>query len=590
MSAPPRSVRNARWGLWLPVGVAAVFYGVFIARSAFVVGSTTYFSLFDDAMISMTYGRTLAEGHGLVWYAGAAPVEGYTNFFWTLWMAALHLLPVPEAKAALLVMLSGAAILVTNLLVVHAIARRVFADLPLAAPVAVWLTALYYPLVYWTLRGMEVGLVALLISGATLLALRLGDPVADTGGRGRRDLLLLAGVMAVGVLTRTDAVVPLGVAAAFALWQSTHRRALTAVAGLGVLAATLGGHTIFRLAYYGDALPNTYHLKLGGVSLVERIERGVVSLGWVGAMHLWAAIALAVALFVLRRRFDARWWLLATLFAAQAVYSLYVGGDAWEWMAYANRYLATAGPVLLILAAGGAVAVGRATNAERRRVAALLTVTGLGIAFVALNQDLLPLRLLQAEAQPAQWAVLGALLVPVTIAVAGVWRAASGAVAVVLTAVVLVGVNGQPMAEWARTGGVNVADDARMTRFALTLRQTTEPTATTAVVWAGALPYFSHRPAIDLLGKSDPVIAHLDPLDRPLQPGHTKWDYEYSMNQLRPDVVAQVFSPQAGTLDQIREWGYTEVAHRVFVRDGSTLVDADALRRALDGNPHASRL
>ncbi|HVL04302.1 MAG TPA: hypothetical protein VM386_07690, partial [Acidimicrobiales bacterium] len=153
-----------------------------------------------------------------------------------------------------------------------------------------------------------------------------------------------------------------------------------------------------------------------------------------------------------------------------------------------------------------------------------------------------------------------------------------------------VGVNGQPMAEWARTGGVNVADDARMTRFALTLRRTTEPAAATAVVWAGALPYFSHRPAVDLLGKSDPYIAHLQPLDRPLQPGHTKWDYEYSVNQLRPDLVAQVFSPQAGTLDQIREWGYTEVAHRVFVRDGSTLVDADALRRALDGNPHASRL
>jgi hypothetical protein len=36
-------------------------------------------------------------------------------------------------------------------------------------------------------------------------------------------------------------------------------------------------------------------------------------------------------------------------------------------------------------------------------------------------------------------------------------------------------------------------------------------TARIAVIWAGAIPYFSRRPAIDLLGKSDPVIAALRP-------------------------------------------------------------------------------
>jgi hypothetical protein len=40
--------------------------------------------LFDDAMISMRYARNFAEGYGLIWNPGQAPIEGYTNWLWTL--------------------------------------------------------------------------------------------------------------------------------------------------------------------------------------------------------------------------------------------------------------------------------------------------------------------------------------------------------------------------------------------------------------------------------------------------------------------------------------------------------------------------
>ena len=53
------------------------------------------------------------------------------------------------------------------------------------------------------------------------------------------------------------------------------------------------------------------------------------------------------------------------------------------------------------------------------------------------------------------------------------------------------------------------------------------------MVWAGATPYFDHRPSVDLLGKSDTVIAHEAPHHRPLLPGHMKWDYAYSIGELR---------------------------------------------------------
>jgi len=95
-------------------------------------------------------------------------------------------------------------------------------------------------------------------------------------------------------------------------------------------------------------------------------------------------------------------------------------------------------------------------------------------------------------------------------------------------------------------------DNADKVQTALLLRDVTTADATVAVVWAGAEPYFMGRQAIDLLGKSDRRIAHEDmryairrwhnliPYPR-FYPGHLKYDYAYSIGQLRPDVVAELW-------------------------------------------------
>lgn len=64
----------------------------------------------------------------------------------------------------------------------------------------------------------------------------------------------------------------------------------------------------------------------------------------------------------------------------------------------------------------------------------------------------------------------------------------------------------------------------------------TRPDARIAVTAAGAISYFSRRPAIDLLGKSDRHVARLPP--QALGPtGHNRYDIEWSLG-MRPDVVA----------------------------------------------------
>ena len=57
------------------LALAAAYYAAFIYRASFVIGSTRYFPLLDDAMVSMRYARHLVQGHGFVWNAGDAPLH-----------------------------------------------------------------------------------------------------------------------------------------------------------------------------------------------------------------------------------------------------------------------------------------------------------------------------------------------------------------------------------------------------------------------------------------------------------------------------------------------------------------------------------
>jgi hypothetical protein len=135
---------------------------------------------------------------------------------------------------------------------------------------------------------------------------------------------------------------------------------------------------------------------------------------------------------------------------------------------------------------------------------------------------------------------------------------------------VLVGlVNGRPVAEWVSGGGIHVRDDENKVREALWIRAATPADARIAVVWAGTVPYFSHRRAIDLLGKNDPVIAH-GRARQLFSPGHDKWDYEYSIGQLQPDLVIELWKDTPHDRRQMRAWGYEHVGD-YWIRNGAEI-------------------
>lgn len=74
-------------------------------------------------------------------------------------------------------------------------------------------------------------------------------------------------------------------------------------------------------------------------------------------------------------------------------------------------------------------------------------------------------------------------------------------------------------------------------RRALLIKANTPPTTRVADLAAGAMFYFSERPGVDLLGKVDPHIARLPARCSTSVPGHNKFDFDYSLGVLKPDLV-----------------------------------------------------
>lgn len=570
--------RTPRWEL-LIYGPALAFYAVFVARTSFVYEGRRMFWLFDDAMISMRYARNLAEGHGLVWNGGEK-VEGYSNFLWTLLMSGVHALGFSDTGAPLAMMVIGALILLATTFVVGRICRAVAPGRELARGVAMALTAGFYPLIYWTLGGLEVGLAALLIATGVLPALRL------EAAWSARTVGALALVLAAAALTRDDLLLPVAIIVLYAAWRvpAPARRRTIAVL-VAVVGLAVAGHLAFRLAYYGDALPNTYYLKLDRIGVLTRVKRGATVVAYTWLQELYAPLLLAGALLFVRRvRVSPAIALLLVLFLAQCAYCVYVGGDAFEAARFSNRYIATAVPLLLVVAGLGVEQVVTAGRAQRRLPLAL----GAAILVVALLQlkDWLPTHLFQAPESDG----LNVLRPLAAVCCAGVlmgaslmrerraWLVPVSAVAVALA--LLFSMNARSLRIWLEPEAPDVAIGRTLVRQGVDIGALTPPGTTVAMSAAGNVAYFDHRPAIDLLGKMDPVIAKGPPKPGDFRPGHDKWNYPHSIGQLRPDLLAQIWEPTPADLCALRRWGYREVAPQVYVHGNALGADeAEFARR-----------
>lgn len=491
-------------GLVVLLVLLAVWGAWFIHRTSFVVAGERVFCLFDDAMISMTYARNWVEGFGLNWAREGAPVEGFSCPLWTFYMALLHLLPVPLRFQSLLVQTTSLLLLLANAVAVHRLVRRHFRGerSARALPAAI-LTAGYYPLALWSLQGMETGLQALLVTLCVSLAL-------DVALDGRRREPALFALLVAAVLLRLDMAIVAGSVCAFLLLHGglAPDRLRRWLLGCAALAAALIAYQSFRLLYFHDWLPNTYYLKMTGLPASTRMLRGwLVFRDFLAIAWAPLAIALVGGAALARRR--PAYALPTALVALQLGYSVYVGGDAWEWSNVgANRFQVIVMPLVFALLTG---LLNTALDAAHRRSPRALRL-GPG--------DL--------------WAWL-----PATLACA-------------LLANGLIGVE---RADERRRNLLVLDPPLHVDQHRETLAKLREverhfaPGARMLTVLAGIPAYFSDFRMADTLGYNDRYVARLPHVHRLrvldpsglFKPGHDKLSYAYSLGELKPDLVFQTF-------------------------------------------------
>jgi hypothetical protein len=272
----------------------------------------------DDAYISFRYAANLLAGHGLVYNVGETPpVEGYSNFLWTLASAAGQALRLDPAIAANALSAASAAALL--LLVARFVHVRFGLNGPRCGVVALFLGILP-PITCWTTGGLETMTFALAVF---LVYERIASGPSVRGWQA-------GSAAAAAVLLRADGA-GWALAALLVAWIDAGSR--PDVRGACVRAACMLGAAVcaqlaLRLAWHEDWIPNTARVKAGLSAM--RLERGAK---YAGAMLLAMPALIAAPILALVATRDTskcprRVSVAALAFVAVALgYAVWAGGD-----------------------------------------------------------------------------------------------------------------------------------------------------------------------------------------------------------------------------------------------------------------------
>lgn len=561
----------------LTLGVISILFIIwsayFIYRASFIaIDGQRYFALFDDAMISMRYAWNLANGNGLVWNPGEY-VEGYSNLLMVVVMSFFNW-GLEKRFAVLAVQVFG---VVFSLLVAYIIS--IIGDIILSEQLAdhrflirtiTFIGALCtYPLVYWTLMGMETGLLTFLILSGILFAFKYND------GQRVVFLVLTPIILGLAFLTRSDSL-PIAVLILFYLMYSMftkeyhrHVKPILAIPIIIYLIFPLG-QTLFRIGYYDALVPNTYLLKVVGFPLKDRIING---LNYITSFSKDYWLLLLVVMISIVLEYTKEKLLIVSISATLVIYQIYIGGDAWTYWRILAPCLIFLLPIFcqevvtIIMMAVNLFKTNifkvyysrnpiwnltwRISINERlwkfvlKAMTIFLPITLLTIAFTVDYVGLSG----PGFGDEQQFLLLLAIIfgfIAVMIIINGKFQKEYLITSFLFLAIFLAlfhNLNHRFINEvFFINDPYYSSQSEKDTNRSIALLNTTTNEASLGLIAAGTMPFYTGRYSIDFLGKTDPYIASL-PADTSgaisrgsltSWPGHNKYDLDYSINHLQP--------------------------------------------------------
>ncbi len=286
----------------------------------------------DDAFISYRYAKFMAAGEGLVWNVGER-VEGYTNYLWTLLLAAgIKLGIVPERFSIIL----SFPCYFTALLLTYQLTLT-FSKSTFAALVSLIFVGFNRSVYAFATSGLETSLQMSLFLAIILMIDHL-----KTNGWRMKTTAMLSTLLGIALLTRLDSGITVLVAL-YAFYRSgawLDKKLLAAA--LVPLSMLVVPWIIWKVGYYGSILPNSFNIKVQGfqnifygifyfhlftLANLLHIHFGILTFYWRSLRNLSAGAFEAGVLVVL--------WI---------AYTIYVGGDFMEF-----RFLVPITPILIAL-------------------------------------------------------------------------------------------------------------------------------------------------------------------------------------------------------------------------------------------------
>lgn len=410
----------------------------------------------DDAFITFRYAENLAAGNGAVFNAGEF-VEGYSNPLYMFAMAGVSTLGLDLLSVSrTLGVLSSIAILV-----VLERSLRTAGATGWGAVLTTLLLSSCFVFHMSTVGGMETLPHAMLLFAGLVL---LGVPAPT-----RTTTFAASGVLILAALTRPEGIAVWGLGGALVL-ATDRRHAAVYILPFSLYLA----HWLWRWGYYGDWLPNTYYVKVGGGS--ASIQAGLRELGdfvRTPAHAAWIGLAIVGALVGATVRGLRRWTLVMTVaVVSHLAYVVSVGGDS---LGIKRFHVPVLGPLAFLAGLVFIETLDRPRWLARARVGlALLLLFAVGH---------------------------------------GVFHLASGRF---------------PIPDIGYVEG-----NRKLGEY---LAKTRDPSTLIAVSAAGAIPYYSGLPALDLYGLNDLHISRQPFAKSAAYTGHAKWDSEYVLSR-KPDLV-----------------------------------------------------
>lgn len=334
----------------------------------------------DDAFISFRYADNFVRGNGLVYNLGEN-VEGYTNFLWTL----LHSVPLRFGwDIVVFSYAAGLTIFAATLLVVFFLSRYMLSS-SWWALLAVLFLGIHPTFQAFATSGLETMLQTFFIVAAVTLS---AQAFIKASGWSKLRLFGISLLTVAGILTRLDTALfffPLLVIIFIDVVQErrlfSQRLGKIAVLFLPLLITMVWWFS-WKLAFYGDVLPNTFYVK--GLGLPFTV--GLFYLVSFLRSYFLVPVLLVFAVFFLLRFFTQhtkhtrqqkknRMTVIIRLLLIQGslwlLYVLFIGGDFMEFRMFVPvlpllivsfffglRLLVVSPPItfaLLIILAGGMV-------------------------------------------------------------------------------------------------------------------------------------------------------------------------------------------------------------------------------------------